>query len=107
MDTPEGQKAVFNNRIGFKNDKLIYMEIVGQTHVYHEVPNKIKEPEYLKWEGFAQQQREKAPPGMKYLYQTSKIVWAIMPTESQFITQASSGIALTMIFVFIVLLIST
>jgi len=29
------------------------MEIIGQTHVYHEVPNKIKEPEYVKWEGFA------------------------------------------------------
>jgi hypothetical protein len=83
------------------------MEIIGQTHVYHEVPNKIKEPEYVKWEGFAKEQRAKAPEGMKYLFQTTKIVWAIMPTESQFITQATSGIILTMIFVFIVLLIST
>lgn len=82
MDSPEGKTAVFKNRIGFKSDKLIYMEIVGQTHVYHEVPNKIKEPEYQKWESFAEEQRAKAPVGMKYLYQTTKIVWAIMPTES-------------------------
>ena len=44
---------MFKNRIGFKNDKLIYMEIVGQTHVYQELPNKIKQPEYEKWENFA------------------------------------------------------
>ena len=81
MDTKEGQEAVAKNRIGFELDKLIYMEIVGQTHVYMELPNKIKEPEFQKWKKFTESQRAKAPPGMKNFFQTTGIVWAFMPTE--------------------------
>ena len=29
MDSTEGKEAVFKNHIGLKNDKLLYMEIVG------------------------------------------------------------------------------
>ena len=83
------------------------MEVVGQTHVYMEQPSSIKEPEYLKWEAFADRQRKKAPKGMKSLYQTTGLVWSFIPTEKQFIDQAISGICLTMVFVFLVLFIVT
>ena len=44
---------------------------------------------------------------MKNFFQTTGIVWAFMPTERQMVTQAVSGIILTMAFVAIVLLIAT
>ena len=52
MDTKEGQNAVARNRLGFRFDKLIYMEIIGGTHIYQDQPNRIKKPEYDKWENF-------------------------------------------------------
>ena len=57
------------------------MEIIGQTHVFQDQPNRIKKPEYDKWEDFANKQRQIAPPGMNNFYQTTGIVWALMPTE--------------------------
>ena len=44
---------------------------------------------------------------MKSFFQTTGLVWSFIPTEKQFIDQAISGIALTMVFVFIVLFIVT
>ena len=44
---------------------------------------------------------------MANFFQTTGIVWALIPTEKQFISQALSGILLTIVFVFIVLLIAT
>ena len=73
---------MLKKHIGFEHDKLIYMEVVGQTHVYFEEPSSIKEPEYIKWEGFAQKQREMAPIGMKSIYQTTGLVWAFISTET-------------------------
>lgn len=44
---------------------------------------------------------------MRNFFQTTGLVWALIPTEKQFISQALGGIFLTVVFVFIVLFIAT
>ena len=67
---------------------------------------KDKNPEYLKLQEFVSTQIEKAPFGMKSLFQTS-YNWPDMQMEIIWVQSAKQGILMSIIFAAIVILIAT
>ena len=86
---------------------MVYIEFQAQSDVYYRAPANEKLPIFDKWENFVETHRSKAPNGMKSLFQTAGFCWAWMPTEYAFVISASQGIAISITFAFMVLLIAT
>ena len=87
-NTPEGQK-VKQKRMVYQTDdfkiKFMYFNLRGVVN--HKDIYDLKKPEYDKWVAFAEEQKEKAPKGMKSLIQSSKSSQD-MKREIAFVTSA-------------------
>jgi len=63
-------------------------------------------PQYESIQTFIDQTNSNAPSGMKNLIQGSNS-WVFMPTEKQFVDGAITGIAIAVVFAFVILLLAT
>ena len=55
-------------QMGFINGTLKYVEFTAETALRQSDPGAIKRPQYVLWEAFTQDLRDKAPIGLKSLY---------------------------------------
>lgn len=100
-----GLKAKQDKKIGIVGAKIIYSEVRARAKVLRNDQYKIKKPEYEKWVKFVEEWRNKAPISMRSLQQASELDgWIYMVSEAALITSAWQGIAISGVFVFLVLL---
>ena len=64
-------------------------------------------PVYEDWEALKNQYNADSPTGVNKAIQTAKQAWAFLQTEKEFVDDARQGIAVSMAFGFLVILIST
>ena len=105
--TIEGRVADARKQMGFVNGTLKYVEFTAETALEQRDPGYIKRPQYYLWEQWTIDQREKAPIGLKSLFQNCSAGWLFMPSEAAFVVGALQGIFIAMAFAFLILLVAT
>lgn len=88
FDDGKGLALVNDNRLGFRDGKLIFFQINSMSQGDPRGPRSTKWPIYLKWEKFLDEYRANAPDSMKNMEQTGKVWWAWLPSELAFIQMA-------------------
>jgi hypothetical protein len=67
--------------MGFINGTLKFVEFTAETNLARKDPGYIKRPQYTIWEQWTQEQVDKAPLGLKSLFQNCPLGWVFMPSE--------------------------
>ena len=107
MTTQEaGLKAAQSSLLNIHNDRLVYMRVSSQTDVKRFASRATKLPTFEAYEEFVEIWDGKAPAEMKGFFQTSS-AWTFMPTEVAFVTNAIQGIAISIGFALLILLVAT
>ena len=88
--------------------KILFIRTLGKSHDSQTQfkPRDKKMKDYNKWEDFADVWRKKAPPSMATLIHLSDS-WVNMPTEIAFVENAVSGIIISVLFAFLILIVHT
>lgn len=107
IGTRTGASRRRQRRVGLVNGTMYYSEFSAQSNVTSKDPSSVKQPEYDKWEAFMEEWRKTAPKELKGVYQDTGLVWGWMPTERAFVESAESGITISMVFAFLILLVAT
>lgn len=87
--------------------KPVFIEFKCQATIGWMDASDIKMPYYEKFEAFAQEKRDTAPEGLKYLEQMAPLAWVWMPSEQAFVSSAIQGMAIAIAFAFAILLLAT
>ena len=95
-----------NSFVAFRNGKVKFMRIKAKTPVFEYAPATKLEIERVQWQKFRDDQVLLAPDKVKNFEQACK-AWANIPTEKAYVSSAFQGIAIAMIFSFIVLMVVT
>lgn len=104
LSAQEGK--TFGTMVGFRDGKVMFTKIMAKAKCYFWNPSSIKQPELDNWQGFVDAQTLLAPEEMKGMIQTS-MAWTGIPAEKAFVKGAFQGIAASIIFSFLILMVVT
>ena len=74
--------------MGFINGTLKYVEFTADVDLKRRDPGVIKKPKLKIYEEFIDEMRDKAPIGLKSLFQNSPEGWLFLPSEKAFVDGA-------------------
>mmetsp|Transcript_18887 Transcript_18887/g.21142 ORF Transcript_18887/g.21142 Transcript_18887/m.21142 type:complete len:303 (-) Transcript_18887:312-1220(-) len=107
LSTINGQNAANNNEIGYLNNTLKFTRIQATAVAQPFQGYEKTSPIYDKWEDLLKSYNKGAPVGINNAFETARFYWAYLATEKEFVNGAISGTLISMLFAFIILLIST
>lgn len=107
LQTSVGQAYYSNNKIGYINGTLKFIIIDGVSTVSPGAPMSEFMTAHDKWEKHKDVYNSDSPAGINKAVQTAGWKWAFIATQEESIRGAKVGIALSISFAFIVLILST
>jgi len=85
---------------------MIFSKVTAKTELAYEEAGAIKLAEFKKWQNFTEVWNRRAPRNMQGLRQTTPM-WPRIVTEKALLRNALSGVAISMLFAFVILLYAT
>lgn len=105
--TTQGQNEYNDNLIGYIGGRLYFIKIQALSV---EAPFQGRDklwPVYNDWDDLKDTYNQGSLAGVNYAFQTAGLHWCMLVTEQEFVIGAYQGIAISLAFAFVVLLLST
>ena len=107
LTTATGMTDLQQNDLAIVDDEILFIKTQGLSNIKGRfMPREQLMEVYENWEGFAADQRQKAPDSLNHLVHTSKS-WINMPTELAFVRNTIQGIIIAIFFAFLILMVAT
>jgi len=107
LATTDGNNQYSDGQIGYIDGKLLFMRVMALANALPFQGYEVSEPIYDDWEALKDTYNEGSPQGINNCFQTGEIHWAFIITQKTFVTGAIQGTFISLLFAFIVLILST
>ena len=92
---------------GIKDNEIIFTKLTAKATIGRRETGENKAIEYEKWEKFVDDQKGKAPEGMRNSMRQTCPEWPTIATEDAFVENAINGVGMAICFAFLILLYAT